>query len=91
MQRDCAPTNEATSQYFVAHLAEATPEVESRLLQWAAGCVEHRFVRDEHNCAALYFARAEGRTVRQMQSLLRTISARGNGRWGSLSLAGASS
>jgi hypothetical protein len=38
--------------------------------------MEHRFVRGDHNCAALYFARAEGRTVRQMQSLLRTLSAR---------------
>ena len=76
MQRNSDPTTEATSQYFVAHLGEATPEVEARLLQWAAGCVEHRFVRDDHNCAALYFARAEGRTVRQMQSLLRTLSAR---------------
>ena len=77
MQRNSAPTAEATSQHFVAHLGEATPEVEARLLQWGAGCVEHRFVRDDHNCAALYFARAEGRTTRQMQSLLRTLSARG--------------
>ena len=76
MQRNSDPTTEATSQYFVAHLGEATPEVEARLLQWAAGCVEHRFVRDDHNCAALYFARAEGRTVRQMQSLLRTLSSK---------------
>ena len=73
-----APTAlaEATSQHFVAHLGEATPEVEARLLQWAAGCVEHRFVRDDRNCAALYFARPESRTVRQMQSLLRTLSSR---------------
>lgn len=73
-----APTvlAEATSQYFVAHLGEATPEVEARLLQWTACCVEHRFVRDDRNCAALYFARPDSRTVRQMQSLLRTLSAR---------------
>ena len=68
-----------TSQYFVAELGDATPEVETRLIQWAEGsCVEHRFVRDERNRAALYFARGEGRTVRQMQSLLRTLTAR----WG---------
>ena len=76
MQRDSAPTTEATSQYFVAHIGDATPEVEARLLQWGAGCVEHRFMRDDRNCAALYFARAESRTVRQMQSLLRTLSSR---------------
>ena len=40
--------------------------------------MEHRFVRDERNRAAVYFARGEGRTVRQMQSLLRTLTAR----WG---------
>ena len=68
-----------TSQYFVAELGDATPEVETRLIQWAEGsCVERRFVRDERNRAAVYFARGEGRTVRQMQSLLRTLTAR----WG---------
>ena len=67
-----------TSQYFVAELGDATPEVETRLIQWAEGsCAAHRFAR-EHNRAALYFARGEGRTVRQMQSLLRTLTAR----WG---------
>ena len=67
---------EATSNHFVAHLGEAIPEVEARLRQWAAGCVEHSLVRDERNHASLYFARAESRTVRQMQSLLRTLSSR---------------
>ena len=66
------------SQYFVAELGDATAEVEARLAQWGEGCVKHRFVRDERNRAALYFARAEGRTVRQMQSLIRTLTAR----WG---------
>ena len=66
------------SQYFVAELGDATAEVEARLVQWGQGCVEHRFVRDERNCAALYFARGEARTVRQMQSLIRTLTAR----WG---------
>ena len=65
-----------TSQYFVAQLGDATPEVEARLIQWGKSCVEHQFVRDDRNCAALYFARGEGRTVRQMQSLLRTLTAR---------------
>ena len=90
MQRNSAPTAmvEATSQFFVAHLGEATPEAEARLLQWAACCVEHRFVRDDHNCAVLYFARAESRTVRQMQSLLRTLSPRWNLPLGKLTLYG---
>ena len=67
-----------TSQYFVAELGDASPEVETRLIQWAEGsCAAHRFAR-EHNRAALYFARGEGRTVRQMQSLLRTLTSR----WG---------
>ena len=35
-------------------------------------------MRDTSNRATLYFARAESRTVRQMQSLLRTLTAR----WG---------
>ena len=74
MLRSGAPTA-ATSQYFVAHLGEATPEVEARLVQWGACCVEHRLVRDGKKCL-LYFARAESRSVRQMQSLLRTLSAR---------------
>jgi hypothetical protein len=67
---------EATSNHFVAHLGEATPEVEARLLQWAAGCVKHSLVRDAQNHASLYFARAETRTVRQMQSPIRTLTSR---------------
>jgi len=67
---------QATSNHFVAHLGKATPEVVARLLQWAAGCVEHGLVRDARNHASLYFARAESRTVRQMQSLIRTLSSR---------------
>lgn len=65
-----------TSQYFVAQLGDATPEVEARLIQWGEGCVEHQFVRADRNCAALYFARGEGWTVHQRQSLLRTLTAR---------------
>ena len=33
-------------------------------------------MRDASNSATLYFARAESRTTRQMQSLLRTLTAR---------------
>ena len=36
----------------------------------------HSLVRNGSNHASLYFARAESRTVRQMQSLLRTLSSR---------------
>ena len=66
----------SSAQYFVAELGDCTAEVERRLVQWGQGCVEHRFVRDERNCAALYFARGEARTVRQTQSLIRTLTAR---------------
>ena len=67
---------EPTSKYFCAHLGEATAEVEARLLQWAAGCVAHSLARDERSQVSFYFERAEARTVRQMQSLLRTLSAK---------------
>ncbi len=78
MLRSSAPTalQEVSSNHFVAHLGEATVEVEARLRQWGAGCVEHSLVRNGSNHASLYFARAESRTVRQMQSLLRTLSSR---------------
>ena len=69
-------SGEPASKYFVAHLGEATAEVEARLLQWAAGCVAHSLARDERNQVSLYFERAEARTVRQMQSLLRTLSSK---------------
>ena len=69
---------EATYNHFAAHLGEATGEVEARLRRWASGCEEYSWVRDTSNRATLYFARAESRTVRQMQSLLRTLTAR----WG---------
>ena len=48
---------EAASNHFVAQLGEATSEVEARLRQWAASCVEHCFVRDEISRASLYFAK----------------------------------
>ena len=67
---------EATYNHFAAHLGDATAEVEARLRLWASGCKEYSWVRDASNHATLYFARAERRTTRQMQSLLRTLTAR---------------
>ena len=67
---------ETTYNHFAAHLAEATAEVEARLRRWASDCEEYSWVRDDSNRATLYFARAESRTTRQMQSLLRTLTAR---------------
>ena len=67
---------EATYTHFAAHLGEATGEVEARLRHWASGCEEYGWVHDDSNRATLYFARAESRTTRQMQSLLRTLTSR---------------
>ena len=67
---------EPTYNHFAAHLGEATGEVEARLRRWASDCEEYSWVRDESNRATLFFARAESRTTRQMQSLLRTLTAR---------------
>ena len=68
---------EATYNHFAAHLGQATGEVETRLSQWgASACIEYTWVRDDNNRATLYFARAESRTTRQMQSLLRPLTAR---------------
>ena len=67
---------EATYNHFAAHLGDTTAEVEARLRLWASGCEEYSWVRDASDRATLYFARAESRTTRQMQSLLRTLTAR---------------
>ena len=67
---------EATYNHFAAHLGDTTAEVEARLRLWASGCEEYSWVRDASNRATLYFARAEKRTRRQTQSLLRTLTAR---------------
>ena len=67
---------EATYNHFAAHLGDTTAEVEARLRLWASGCEEYCWVRDASNLATLYFARAEKRTRRQTQSLLRTLTAR---------------
>ena len=67
---------EATYNHFAAHLGDTTAEVEARLRLWASGCEEYSWARDASKRATLYFARAERRTTRQMQSLLRTLTAR---------------
>ena len=67
---------EPTYNHFAAHLGDTTAEVEARLRLWASGCEEYCWVRDANNLATLYFARAEKRTTRQTQSLLRTLTAR---------------
>ena len=67
---------EATYNHFAAHLGDTTAEVEARLRVWSSGCEEYSWVRDASNRATLYFARAEKRTRRQTQSLLRTLTAR---------------
>ena len=67
---------EATYNHFAANLGEATAEAEARLRRWASGCEEYSWERDDSNRATLYFARAESRTTRQMQSLLRTLTSR---------------
>ena len=68
--------SEAAYNHFAAHLGDTTAEVEARLRHWASGCEEYSWVRDASNRATLYFARAESRTTRQMQSLLRTLTSR---------------
>ena len=66
---------DATYNHFAAHLGEATADVDARLRRWASDCEVYSWVRDDSNRATLYFARAESRTTRQMQSLLRTLPA----------------
>ena len=68
--------SEAAYNHFAAHLGDTTAEVEARLRHWASGCEEYSWVRDDSNRATLFFARAESRTTRQMQSLLRTLTSR---------------
>ncbi len=70
---------EATSHRFVARVGALTAETEARLIQWAtSNCAEHAITRNEDGNAALYFVRAEPRTVRAVQALLRTLTSR----WG---------
>ena len=70
---------EATSQCFIARLGPAPPDLESRLIQWASSsCQAHCVVRDGDGRVALYLHRKDAKTVRAMQSLIRTLT----GRWG---------
>jgi hypothetical protein len=70
---------EPTSQYIVARIGAAAPDLESRLIQWASSsCEAHCIVRDDDGRVSLYLHRKESKTVRAMQSLIRTLT----GRWG---------
>ena len=70
---------EPTFQRFVARIGAAAPDLESRLIQWASSsCQAHCVVRDGDGRVALYLHRKDAKTVRAMQSLIRTLT----GRWG---------
>ena len=69
---------EPTSHCFVARIGPAAPELVSRLVQWAsASCQAHCVARSD-DTVSLYLQRHDAKTVRSMQSLLRTLTAR----WG---------
>ena len=69
---------EPTSHCFVARISPAAPELVSRLVQWAsASCPAHCVARSGDDIS-LYLQRQDAKTVRSMQSLLRTLTAR----WG---------
>ena len=70
---------EPTSHFFIARVGAAAPDLESRLVQWASSsCQAHCVVRDGDGRVALYLHRKDAKTVRAMQSLIRTLT----GRWG---------
>ena len=70
---------EPTSHCFIARIGAAAPDLESRLVQWASSsCQAHCVVRDVDGRIALYLHRKDAKTVRAMQSLIRTLT----GRWG---------
>ena len=70
---------EPTSHFFIARVGAAAPDLESRLVQWASSsCQAHCVVRDVDGRIALYLHRKDAKTVRAMQSLIRTLT----GRWG---------
>ena len=70
---------EPTSHFFIARVGAAAPDLESRLVQWASStCQAHCVVRDVDGRIALYLHRKDAKTVRVMQSLIRTLT----GRWG---------
>eukprot|EP00959_Pyramimonas_sp_CCMP1952_P243896 5098458-Pyramimonas_sp.AAC.1 len=66
---------EPTSQYFVAGVGVAAPDLESRLIRWASSsCQAHCVVRDSDGRVALYLHREESKMARAMQRLLRTLT-----------------
>ena len=70
---------EPASHFFIARVGAAAPDLESRLVQWASSsCQAHCVVRDVDGRIALYLDRKDAETVRAMQSLIRTLTAR----WG---------
>ena len=70
---------EPTSHFFIARVGAAAPDLESRLIQWASSsCQAHCVVRDDDGRVSLYLHRKETKTVRAMQSLIRTLTSR----WG---------
>ena len=76
-----ADAGEPTSICFFARLPGASLAAAGaeRLEKWAAAnCVEHVLVRDAEDYVALYAMRSSGRTARQFQTLLRTLTHR----WG---------
>jgi hypothetical protein len=70
---------EPTSHFFIARVGAAAPDLESRLVQWASSsCQAHCVVRNVDGRIALYLHRKDAKTVRAMQSLIRTLT----GQWG---------
>ena len=71
-----AAASEPASCYFGARLGDLNPAIVGRLERWAvASCVDYSLRRDEHGFVTLCAARTSAKTVRQHQSLLRTLSA----------------
>ena len=72
-----ADAGEPTSTCFFACLPGKSLEAAGaeRLEKWAAAnCVEHVLVRDAEDNVALYAMRSSGRSARQFQTLLRTLT-----------------
>ena len=70
---------EPTSQCCIARIGAAAPDLESRLTQWASNsCEGHCVVKDDDGRVSLFPQRKASKTVRAMQSLIRTLT----GRWG---------
>ena len=70
-----ACSSEPTSCYFVANLGNLDSAIVDRLDKWARECcAEHTLRRHDDDSVVLYAARTRGKTARQYQSLLRTLS-----------------